>query len=115
MKKNKIIFIFFIIMIVIASFMTMSYGFEVDNINGKQTSIDSDLNNVGNSIIKIITTVGSIISVIVLVIMGIKYMMGSIEEKATYKKTMLPYVIGAVLLFAASTIASVIYNVAKNL
>ena len=115
MKKNKLFFIFVIVAIIIISLMTVSYGFGVNDIKGTRTGADNDLNKVGNDIIKIITTVGSILSVIVLVIMGIKYMMGSVEEKAEYKKTMMPYVIGFVILFAASTIASVIYNVAINL
>ena len=42
-------------------------------------------------------------------------MMGSAEEKAEYKKTLVPYVIGAGLVFAASTIAGVIYTFSQNL
>ena len=42
-------------------------------------------------------------------------MMGSVEEKATYKKTLLPFIIGAAFIFAASTIANIVYNVAINL
>ena len=56
-----------------------------------------------------------VLSVIVLIVLGIKYMLGSVEEKAEYKKTLLPYVIGATLTFGASSIASVIYNIAKEL
>lgn len=37
-------------------------------------------------------------------------MMGSPEEKAEYKKTMMPYVVGAVFIFAASQIAGVVYG-----
>ena len=37
-------------------------------------------------------------------------MMGSAEEKAEYKKTMIPYLVGAILVFAASTIANFVYN-----
>ena len=37
-------------------------------------------------------------------------MMGSAEEKAEYKKTMVPYLIGAIVLFAASALAGGIYN-----
>ena len=76
--------------------------------------IDS-VNTVGNQIIRIVSTVGSIASVIVLVVLGLKYMMGSAEEKAEYKKTLLPYVIGAALVFAASTIATVIFNFTSNI
>ena len=42
-------------------------------------------------------------------------MMGSVEEKAEYKKTLLPYVIGASMVFAASSLVSIIYNIAINL
>ena len=62
-----------------------------------------------------VQAIGSIISVLVLVILGIKYMMGSAEEKAEYKKTMIPYLIGAILVFAASNIAGVMYNVSTSI
>ena len=75
----------------------------------------SSINKIGNQIIQIVSTVGSIASVIILVVLGLKYMMGSAEEKAEYKKTLLPYIIGAALVFAASTIASVIFNFASTI
>ena len=37
-------------------------------------------------------------------------MMGSAEEKAEYKKTLLPYIIGAAMVFGASVLTGVIYN-----
>lgn len=69
-----------------------------------------NIQNVGNRIIGIIQAVGSIIAVIILLILGIKYMMGSAEEKAEYKKTMLPYLVGAVILLLASNIVGAIFN-----
>ena len=51
----------------------------------------------------------------VLVVLGIKYMIGSAEEKAEYKKTMIPYIIGAILVFAASAIASIVMGISKNI
>ena len=76
---------------------------------GTETDVDG-ITNIGNQIITILSTVGSIASVIVLIILGLKYMMGSAEEKAEYKKTLMPYVIGAALVFAASAIAGIIYG-----
>ena len=73
------------------------------------------INTIGNQIITIISTVGAIASVIVLVVLGIKYMMGSAEEKAEYKKTLLPYVIGACLVFAASAIAGIVFSFSEQL
>ena len=39
-------------------------------------------------------------------------MTGSIEEKAQYKKTLMPYFIGAMMVFGISNFLVVIYNVA---
>ena len=81
---------------------------------GKDVSGLTDVTNVGNQIITILTTIGVIASVIVLIVLGIKYMMGSAEEKAEYKKTMMPYIIGAALVFAASAIAGMLYSFLTN-
>ena len=73
----------------------------------------SGITEMGSKILTVISTVGIVLSVIVLAILGIKYMMGSTEEKAEYKKTMIPYLVGAVLIFGASTIAQMVYNFTK--
>lgn len=72
-------------------------------------------NKVGNNVVGIIKVVGVILSVGCLMILGIKYMMGSAEEKAEYKKTFIPYLIGAILLFGASAFASQIYGWATSI
>ena len=74
----------------------------------------SDLTKVGNNIVTIIQVVGIVIAVIVLLIIGIKYMMGSASEKAEYKKTMIPYIVGAVLIFAGTSLARVIYSLSTS-
>ena len=79
------------------------------------TAATEKVDDIGSKIIGIVTTVASFASVGILVVLGIKYMMGSTEEKADYKKTLLPYVIGAIFVFGASTIASYLYNVANGI
>lgn len=69
---------------------------------------------IGNDIIGVIQLVGSLISVGVLVVIGIRYMMGSVEERASYKKAMTPYLIGAVMLFAITNILAIIVNLVKD-
>lgn len=73
------------------------------------------IDSVGQRVMGILQALGIVIAVAVLMILGIKYMMGSAEEKAEYKKTMIPYVIGAVLIFAATTIANAVFNFANGL
>lgn len=50
------------------------------------------------------------IAVIALMVIGVKYILGSAEEKANYKATLVPYVIGAVLAVSGTTLVSFIYN-----
>ena len=70
----------------------------------------SKINQAGRNIVSILQAVGVVLSVVVLIVIGIKYMMGSAEEKAEYKKTLMPYIIGAALIFAASMFAQVVFD-----
>ena len=74
------------------------------------SNMGTDAQSIGNEIIGIIQAIGSIVTVGVLMILGIKYMVGTTEERASYKRTMLPYVIGVILIFAAVNLTAVIYN-----
>ena len=58
--------------------------------------------------------VGVILSVIILIVVGIKYMLGSVEEKADYKKSMIPYLIGAFMVFSVTTLPQIIYKFMEN-
>lgn len=68
------------------------------------------LSNIGGVVLGAVNVVGAFVSVAMLMIIGIKFMMGSVEEKAEYKKTMFPYTIGAILLFSGTTLINCIYK-----
>ena len=116
-KVTKIMAVLLIAFITISTVMPVfAVGPDPSNITGNSDNTNTQkITDLGNSIVKIVATIGSVVSVIVLIVLGIKYMMGSAEEKAEYKKTMLPYIIGAALVFAASTIAGVIFNFASSI
>lgn len=86
----------------------------LDGLNGNGNVQTNDLTKVGNNIVTIIQVVGIVIAVIVLLVIGIKYMMGSASEKAEYKKTMIPYIVGAVLIFAGTSLVRVIYSLSTS-
>lgn len=68
-----------------------------------------------NKIIGMVQIVGSVTSVVALIAIGIKYILGSVEEKAEYKETLKPYVIGAIMVFGITNILALIQNlVASN-
>lgn len=111
MKKNilKYFIIFITIINTICLMVNISYGFGVNELTGTQPTGVAPVKNAGNAIIGIIAIIGSAVSIIVLMILGIKYMLGSLEERAEYKKTMFAYLIGAIFVFGASTIAGFVY------
>lgn len=110
---NKLIKVIglFLIIIVVSCNIVMAYEIP----NGKQPDNGGEMLEIGNRIVTVINVIGVILSVVILMIIGIKYMMGSIEEKATYKKSLLPYLIGAFILFTGSFIPNMIYNFSKSL
>ncbi len=120
-KQVKILSMILIVMMVIASIS--SVVLEVPDIEGKIETIATGNDsanadkvvNLGATIVTIMQTVGIVVAVVVLLILGIKYMMGSAEEKAEYKKTMIPYLVGAILIFASTTIVKVVYSIANGL
>lgn len=105
----KKIFLVIILTFFLASIFT--------NVNAGQYTIDptpvsdsTDFTNMVGSIIGLIKWVAVAGAVIVVSIIGIKYMMGSIEEKAQYKKSMVPWAVGIIIVAISSTIVDAIYN-----
>ena len=97
------------ILLIISMGATIVYGLTPSEITGSETT-GTEIQSLGQKIVGILQTVGIVLSVVILVILGIKYMMGSAEEKAEYKKTMIPYIVGAAFIFLAPTIANIVYN-----
>ena len=121
--NKKLVKIFTVLMIVIAICSVSANVFAAketktsdttaitpSSINGDTKLDTGSISTIGNNIVKILQTAGVVLSVVILIVLGIKYMAGSAEEKADYKKSMMPYVIGAALIFAASALAQVIYT-----
>ena len=121
MKLLKKIFTIILLLAVVMTFGTTivratdDSSSAVDELFNGGSADTSGITNVGANFVSIITTVGIIVAVIVLLVLGIKYMMGSASEKAEYKKTMIPYLIGAVLIFGASAIARAVIAMSETI
>lgn len=85
----------------------------IDVMDGSKADGTDGVAKIGGQVADILTTVGIVVAVIVILILGIKYMMGSASEKAEYKKTMIPYVVGAVLILGGSTIVKIVFGALK--
>lgn len=116
MKKTvKIINIVLVVAIVMMTLATSVFAITPKDVNPTEVDAGSNIVTIGNKIVGLIRTIGTIISVGVLVVLGIKYMTASPEGKADYKSTMIPYVVGAIIVFAATWIATAVYQFATSL
>lgn len=100
--------------IVYADPPTQAQHFNPDLYKPNTTTSSNDesvLKNIGNHIIAPMRVMGSFVSVFALVLIGIKYMLGSVEEKAEYKKTLVPYIIGCIMVFGIINILGIIYDI----
>ena len=66
-------------------------------------------------ILTIVTSIGMIVSVIIPAVLGVKYMLGSIEEKAEYKQGIGTYLIGCCVLFGVCTIVKILMSVGTSI
>ena len=67
-----------------------------------------ELNEAASYILGVVQVVGYASAVVMLSYIGMKYLLSSPEGKADLKKQFTPYFIGAVILFAGSSIAGII-------
>lgn len=66
-------------------------------------------------ILTVISNIGIAISVIMLAVLGVKYMLGSVEEKAEYKEGLVPYVVGAFILFGITAFIKILIGIGNSL
>ena len=118
-KQVKIVSIILVIMIALMAVSNVvlavpDLSADIKDMANGSGNQPKEVLNLGKTIVSIMQTVGIVVAVVVLLVLGIKYMMGSAEEKAEYKKTMIPYLVGAILIFASTTIVNVVYNIANS-
>lgn len=113
-KHKTIIILISIIAIVLFANVSV---FAVENPNffdpSKTPITDRDAETTTKIVGKVLATIkviGICIAVVMLTIIGLKYMISSVDEKANYKENMVPYIAGCFLLVSATVIPSIIYD-----
>ena len=84
---------------------------------GKDGSAKIDkgsLQNASSSIYNILLICGMIVAVLIGAILGIKFMIGSVEEKAEIKAALVPFVIGCIVVFGAFGIWKIVVTIGNN-
>lgn len=88
-------------------------GSIVDNINGSitaDTSAASDLTSMAGKVIGLIQIASAVAAVILIAVFGFKFILGSANEKADYQKSFIPLIVGVVVVFAATSIAKLLFG-----
>lgn len=118
MKKLDKVLSVLMIVLMIACICTTVFASDgiLKQLNGKDPTVNvSTIGTIGNKILTIVTSVAMVLAVVLVAILGVKYMMGSTEEKAEYKKSMIPYLVGAVLVFGAAAIGKAVVGFASSI
>lgn len=121
--RNKNIKILFTVLILIFIVFSMTNTVLADNFdftkfdtqaNNSNTNADQTARNIIGTGIQTIKIVGYGVSIIMLTYIGIKYMTAAPSEKADLKKSLMIFVVGAVLVFGATIILDLITNFASS-
>lgn len=79
---------------------------------GVNTTIDDEvLGDTSDFLYNVLLGIGMIIAVIVGMVLGIKYMMATSEEKAEIKQTLPAYILACVIVFGAFAIWRLVVNI----
>ena len=73
-----------------------------------------NLTTMAGKILGIIQIASAIAAVILIAVFGFRFILGSAQEKSDYMKSFIPLIIGVVVVFSASSIAKLIFNVADS-
>ena len=83
----------------------------IENVNKSTDEVDESVTNVAGTIVNWIWGISIVVAVIVIMVIGLKYVIGSTQEKAKYKESLIPLVVGIVLIVFASTIAKILFSI----
>ena len=81
-------------------------------IEPKGSDLATSVQNIGGYILGVAQVIGMVVAVVMLVVLAIKYISAAPNDKAEIKKHAVVYIVGAIVLFAASGILQIIKNVA---
>ena len=119
MKAKYIIFtlitIIAILLLCIPNVQASGYSNNIVDWTFDAPQLPVKLAELAGVIIKLLRNLSIIITIIVITILGVKYMLGSVEEKADYKKDYVNIIIGSVLISLTFSIVNVIFTIVDGI
>lgn len=114
-KTAKIINIVAIAMAVLFVMTNVVSAFDgYASITAASSSLQGCVSSIAGTILGVVQTVGMAVAIIMLIVLAIKYISAAPNDKAEIKKHAVVYIVGAVILFAASGLVGIIKNWSSN-
>lgn len=126
--KNKLVknlFITILITLILCAFLP-NKTYAVDDIvssgqdfiskgEGQDNPIDEKaLKNTSSYIYNVLFTIAVVLAFVIGMIIGIQFIIGSVDEKAKIKETLVPYVIGVFIIFSAFGIWKIVMSIGNS-
>lgn len=120
LKNNKMLKITLVTMIVLSVLLLLggnilASGGVFTVPSGTSTSLSGKATTMGGAVLGLFQAVGTVVAVVILVWLGIKYIMASPDGKAEIKKQAFGYILGAVLLFGAVWLVPLIQGLVTSM
>lgn len=118
-KYTLVIFLLGFILYILTSSILASYAISGSpvgaigeiGIDGSLVGGNGKLGGALKTVIAVLQMAGTGIAIIVVTILGIKYMTASVEAKAEVKKEIMPVLIGMILLFGGVNFTAIVANI----
>lgn len=123
-------FLIVVLCILIINIIAVPFSYGLSNPGGMVTDADDfigignkgstvinkgDIKAVSDSIYNILLIIATVLAVGIISILGIKYMIGSAEGKAEVKDSLIPFIVGCIVVFGSFTIWKVVILMTNNL
>lgn len=120
--KKIVIFVCVLTLFLIVIYPTSVKALSIDDIftgadnflagsSGVNTIDNTELHNTSNLLYNVLLGLSMIIAVIVGMVLGIKYMLATSEEKADIKQTLPAYIVSCIVVFGAFSIWKLVINI----
>ena len=112
--KVKIVITLLMITVLVVALGTVVFATGQINPGDVTPVFDTDMGDIqstARSIMGVIRNIAVLLAVIIIAIIGVKFILGSAEEKAEYKKSFIPLIVGIIVVVAATQIAVFIFDI----
>lgn len=119
MKSLKVLAILLLAFVLVGSMVSTVYGaytWDVDQFDGKgDTTVSGKATSIMGAIIDVVRIVATGVAIIMIIAVAMKYMTAAPGDRADIKKHAVPFVVGAVVLFGATGILTIIKDFAGTI